>query len=474
MDPFQTLRDQSVPTVGYAVLDAPDQRLRQIAIKAQQGQALSDAEVRRLATRQGVELDAASQARASVGFGGAGVPVSTVDFLAGSRLDPRVQQAAAQEAVLASNPTLQQARLQQASDVLHPLDAQLRQIGVNSTGMTDAQKSDALANYSLADRISQQTGKTRDQVLSELTTPVSIQVPNTPAVAQSEDSRPDTELTHDERVSRYAPKVNSSYEDAVAKEALRRFGPITSLFRYSQLRSEMSPEVKEVEFSDPLSGAVYKQRVLQDPRGNIYQTLDKPSYKSGGDRAEAEKQISEWTSSLPRVTTDITRLDNAMGLLKQGGVSGPVVGTIDKIPFVGPLVSQVTAPNMRQVESEVLTVGQNMIKQVFGSNPAEKEAQRLLDRLFDKTQPEKENLRRAAVFRDMIVAGAKLNEQKAQYFARTHTLQGFSDALSSVVQDAASKAGVNTAEQPVAAAISAPPEFTKNAAAYKAKVKAAK
>jgi len=39
------------------VLDAPDQRLREIYIKAQQGQALGGRDVKRMAQRQGVEAD---------------------------------------------------------------------------------------------------------------------------------------------------------------------------------------------------------------------------------------------------------------------------------------------------------------------------------------------------------------------------------------------------------------------------------
>ncbi|NBW10108.1 MAG: hypothetical protein EBR82_18980 [Caulobacteraceae bacterium] len=429
-------------TLGYGVLDAPDQRLREIALRAQQGQQLSSNDISRLAQRQGIELETARVARDVTGYGGAGVPVSTVDYLAGTRLDPRVQQATAAEATLSTNPIMQQARLQQALDTIDPVGAQARRLSDPRAKVLD--------DYAIATKTAQELGVDVDTARA-LRQPMAMR----PVLPESEfsvgaakaktlgegpssaSSRVEQKVGQVFSVNRDVSQIGEEASNEAMKwasEYASQTGVRPSLLQFqdrvSKIRTELEPREAKFSERDDLTGDEYEVSLLTDASGKrVYgtrgTTLKKRSPASEQLDNEFVKDYNDWTSGgASRSANDISRLDAAVNRLKTENVSGPITGRAASYP-VTKIFTEAFMPGIAATETDVLSVGQNKIREIFGSNPAQAEAQRLLDRIYDKQMPESENIRRVELFRDMLIDGAKAKAQKAAYYEKYNTLSGY-------------------------------------------------
>lgn len=469
-DPFQALQDQSVSTFGIDVLDAPDQRLREIALRAQQGEALGSRDIRRLAQRQGIELDTARRAREVTGFGGAGVPVSTVDYLAGSRLDPRVQQAAAAEAVLSSNPLMQQARLQQAKDILDPVGAEIRKLS--------DPRAQALANYEIQQaaikkRVSE--GMTPEEAEIDLLSTYKIpENPATPAAPATSavTAEPVKIKSLQERIAEGVQVKDP--EEAVNARLRQRYGANTpvSMAAVRREREAMGLKQGEVVRIDPLTQTPYKMQALVDATGNVYGVVPGSAVKTGEGPfekldAEASKNIASWTAGgeSQQTRTNIQQLGEAIKILRDPatkGASGPIVSLMPDW-----MRERLISTPSASVKGVVEQVAQQSLRSILGAQFTQKEGEAFLSRVFNLRFPEEENARRAEVLMGTIKRMADEKDAAAQYFQQTGgTLAGFTGrkmpTLAEIEAEVA-KAGVSDVSVPPAVR-----EAQTNAAARKA------
>lgn len=480
--PFEILRNSGLNTVGVDVLDAPDQRLREVAIRAQQGQALSPRDVSRLAQRQGVELETARRAGVP-GAGAAVVPGSVLDLLSGTRLDPAMQQALATQQVAAAAqaneaakiaPVLSQVQLQEANRQLalgsilkeraeaearaaiatanitgsplgqaaltqsllgqaDPMARKAIEMGVYDANDTSEQRAAKVRDYATASAIAQQEGRPVDEVFRDLRTKVAVQ-PARPLTTGSSQVKIDdlVGLSVAERQQKLAPAPTvENIQDATNRVAAAQYGagnPI-SMLQLKEVRKAVTPKVVTKTFSDPVTGDVLEADVLEDAYGNIHGTQGAVRMKTPA-KDEGFEDVQKWRTT-DRVTaaSNLASVARALGVLKSGEqVSGPFIGTINDIGLggIGPFTAQMlTGGRLAQVERDVQNAVLPMIKQIYGSNPAQNEAKMLLDRAFNPKQSEAENARRVAILLNTLNSSAKVKEALSQFQERTGSTKYF-------------------------------------------------
>lgn len=421
--------------MGYGVLDAPDTTLAAVTLRAAQGQALSPREARRLATRMAVERETAGLAGQAVGNVDMGVPVSVGGLLAGTKLDPTMGRAAQAEAAMSLNPVLQNARIQQAKlSMLTPTQQNARALGLPYEGLDDQTLSSQVVDETNLRNYATSALRPLDQAKVDLTqtnvVPFQVQPPTPPQVPEGADEFQKANATV------FKGTNIDRARQAKAQWSQINAGMPKSLVQISResgdyVAEAMKPQAeKEIVFPDPKTGLNKSFKVVQDGLGNVLSVSPLAVIKDDATKqldADFAKEYNEWTSGkATQSAADIGRLDEAIKRL--GGseqISGPIVGAVTSIPGVQ-RVANAFMPAVKATETDVLAVGQNQIRTIFGSNPAQAEAQRLLDRIYSKDVTEQENIRRVTLFRDMLLEGAKAKAAKAAYFQQNgNTLAGY-------------------------------------------------
>lgn len=192
------------------------------------------------------------------------------------------------------------------------------------------------------------------------------------------------------------------------------------------------PVESDVDIVDPLSGNTYTVKRRTDKTGQRVYGVSSPVLKAKGAKAAIDdeylKDFNAWTAG-GRTKSELTKanLESALAKLRdpKTQASGPIVGTLASTPVVGEIGARIFAPDMFRVRDQILTEGQNMIKTIFGSNPAQQEAQRLLDRLFDIKQPEGENAERVQRFLNVVNGALEAGKAKEAHFNRYGTLANY-------------------------------------------------
>jgi len=420
--------------MGYGVLDAPDTTLAAVTLRAAQGQALSPREARRLATRMAVERETAGLAGQAVGNVDMGVPVSVGGLLAGTKLDRTMGRAAQAEAAMSLNPVLQNARIQQAKlSMLTPTQQNARALGLPYEGLDEQALAGQVADESNVRNYAAQSGLPLSQARVDLT-PIEVQPYQAqPLVAPQVPEGADEFQKANATV--FKGTETDRFRQAGAEFSKRNAGKVMSLVQLSRARSDFASEAvkpqaeKEVVFPDPKTGLNKSFKVVQDGLGNVLSVSPLAVIKDDATKqldADFAKDYNEWTSGkAAQSAADLGRLDEAIKRLSGSEqISGPIVGAVTSIPGVQ-RVANAFMPAVKATETDVLAVGQNQIRTIFGSSPAQAEAQRLLDRIYSKDVTEQENIRRVTVFRDMLQEGAKAKAAKAAYFQQNGTLAGF-------------------------------------------------
>lgn len=427
-DPFQDLRQAGVSTVGYGRLDAPDVHLRKIAIKAQAGLPLSDREVSALARRQAVEREVASRAAASVGDGSAGVPYSMNQNLAGTRLDPRVQQAAGMQAQneLELSPVLQNVRIAQARQAL--LDAEL----ATSPEARRARELELAASAAQNEALLQQSELVQPLAGYSFSQDAEPSAQAAPSVAPAQPAAPGVPKKLSERITGQLPLTNGSREEIFMREVARRYGnqPVPAV-TLAKVRDELTPKPGKRTVLDPLTQAAYEVDVDVDALGNVYR-VGAPALKTEGPFADVDKAFSKdfatWTTGgSQQVRTNLEQLKGAVEYLRKPGTIAASGGLTSLWPEG--MRKRFTSDASASVRATIEGVVQQSLREILGAAFTEKEGQALLSRAFDTTQTEEENARRAEVLLGTLARKAAEKDAAAAYFRDTGTLSGFQSSI---------------------------------------------
>jgi hypothetical protein len=437
-DPFQTARESGLPTVGYAVLDAPSARDRAIAIMAQQGQALSPRDAARLARRQGVELETARLARASTGFSAAGVPVSSVDYLAGSRLDPRIQRATAMEAerAIEFEPVLRDVQLARARQELDEAAfAMTPTARLAREAEAAARASEALANVRL-----NQPFQAGELAGSAPTVPVVEPIAEAaPAAATAAPARPATPFDQDrERVVNLAPAERVQAARKQARQALLDSVGPDGLVTYKQIgeaqqqaaEAAMKVQSQKRKFTDPLTRHVFEYDVDVDGLGNVVRVAEPSvsSYDPVTQKIDTEFAVEnkKWMDvGRPAAETKIRNLFKAIDNLgKQGFEASLQSGGFAGLPPVRKL-ADVVFDMPQETERLVLSAAAESLREILGGQFARLEGEQLLQRAYNRYAKEGVNKEFVLGLLDTVMQSATEKDAQAAYFEKNRTLAGY-------------------------------------------------
>ena len=106
-------------------------------------------------------------------------------------------------------------------------------------------------------------------------------------------------------------------------------------------------------------------------------------------------------------------------------LSGPVVGSIESIPYVGRGLGDVVLPQSSQVRSSIEWVVQNSLRPILGSQFTENEGLRLLERVYNPRWEEWRNARNLKYLITQLDAAYQNKVNMANYYQKHGTLYGF-------------------------------------------------
>lgn len=441
-DPFAPT--QQVPAsyskLGYSVMDAPDLALRKAQIKVQQGQALTETEIHRLAQRQGLEQEALKQSfRAGAGF--QGVPVSVNQGLAGTRLDPVLADARVRQAQLALDPVAQAQLAQQA---------ELESYGIRATPGTP-EAADALTNAKVRESVALQTGQPVEAVdasLQQVSIPplLAAPAPTSPAEPPVVDQTAEEPLTPMDRIRASIPvelnPTGETRDQVAARELQRRVGGRTvTLSELRNTRAKVLEDTLPIKqtrvITDPLTRDVYEVEVETDKFGNIY-SRSEPVFKSAGPGKkvdeEFQKDFNEWTTGgAAQTKTNIQQLQEAIQILRDPDTVAASGGITSMVPEWAR--SRLASDRSFSVKARIENVVQQSLRQILGGQFAQKEAEQLLTRAFDLRLSEEENARRAEVVLQTLSQMAAAKDAAAEYYRKHGTIQGFTGPTNFTMKD---------------------------------------
>lgn len=180
---------------------------------------------------------------------------------------------------------------------------------------------------------------------------------------------------------------------------------------------KLRPPVLKRQESD-VSGGGEPPRNQPKPSGRKPTDFDKTL-----DR-EFAKDITEWTlggqqtaySNLKALGELINDLENP-----NKNLTGPLVGNL---PY-----RSLTAPESRDAEDRAGRVIQQGLKAVLGAQFAEREAQQLIERSYNRRLDEPYNVERLKSTYNDILRRAQMNDRAAKYLNEYGTLDGFDGTL---------------------------------------------
>ena len=427
-------------------MDAPDLQTRTAQLKIQAGIAPTAQELRRLAVRQGLEQDAAltdSQRISPVNP----VRVPLVQGLAGTGLDPVLQQARVTQARLASDP-VERAKFEQAQE--------LASFGLQATPGTP-EAADALVNAKVRASAALQSGLPLEQV-DQARLVGSVPAPSAEPVRAAEvvspvsatPAAPEATPKVQNPIERVNAAIPKEYEPTVSdpnqvvdKEFSRRYaGQRMSVAQLREakalIRKELAPVRQTRSILDPLTRDTYEVEVLTDPLGNIYQRGE-PVFKSAGPNKkideEYQKDVTDWTAGggASQTRANIQRLQSAIDVLKDpstvlasGRAAGLLPDSVRKF---------FQSPRTASAQAGVESVAQESLRKILGAQFTEKEGEKFLARVFDVKMPEEENARRAELLVRTLENMAETKDRAAEYFRQHGTIQGFSGPTSFSLSD---------------------------------------
>lgn len=436
-DPF-AIQQASVGAAREG-MDAPDLQVRIAQLKAQQGQALSPEELRRLGTRMGLETEAARQ-DVSRGLSGDQTifgPRSTSVYqgLAGSQLDPTLAGARVEAARMASDPTYRALAEDQAA---------LTRAGFGALRAGTGPASDLLANEQVAIRTSMATGipieeARAGQAVYRPSAPVETSV-FAPAPAPEAPAAPKVKTTPQTRVSakmstKVVPTVDiKQFPSFVKNESDREIAALgrgVSTITAGQMRAKtaaaLAPVETEVSDVDDLTGHTYVSKVLKNSRGDVFSVGEPVLAKANPITEAADKAFTTdyntWaTAGATTGAADAKMLRLiAKELPNMTMVSGMLPGFITKLG----IQDYVLPPKSVDAADTIKGIAQRGARAILGAAYTQKEGEDFMGRAFKVTMDPKINAERANRMAESIEKAAAAKQARANYFDTHGTLSGY-------------------------------------------------
>jgi hypothetical protein len=167
-----------------------------------------------------------------------------------------------------------------------------------------------------------------------------------------------------------------------------------------------------------------------NPEVQAAQALDRNYVKEhnefvGGGAAQAMQGIAQLKDAYNKLT--------AKG--HSDTTSGPYVGTVESIPYVGRGIQDIFFPGGSDVRNEIEQTVQRSLRPILGAQFTEREGTNLLNRVFNPRLEEWRNARRLNYLIVQMEEAYKNKKAQADWFQSHHTLYGFKGRTNYGVED---------------------------------------
>jgi hypothetical protein len=146
------------------------------------------------------------------------------------------------------------------------------------------------------------------------------------------------------------------------------------------------------------------------------------------DRAYAKDYVQFVTEGGSSAIKSIDDLDEATTALKaavasgKSNLTGPVVGSIASIPFVGKWIQDIANPESANVQELVEYTVQQSLRPILGAQFTEKEGERLISRVYNPRLPEEVNAKRLDALTVMLKRAYSSKVAAKDYYEKYGTL----------------------------------------------------
>ena len=137
------------------------------------------------------------------------------------------------------------------------------------------------------------------------------------------------------------------------------------------------------------------------------------------DKAFAKDAVDFLQGGNSVAASNIARLDNAIDVLREENITGPLAGIGDVN------VRSITNPRSAAIQQQVQNAIQSSLKATLGAQFARVEGEQLLDRAFAPRQSEAENIRRVKIVADTMRDMLERKQVMTDYFLENGSLAGF-------------------------------------------------
>lgn len=120
---------------------------------------------------------------------------------------------------------------------------------------------------------------------------------------------------------------------------------------------------------------------------------------------------------------------------KKDSLTGPVVGTLSNLPWVGKTVQDVAFPESSDVQETVEYTVQRSLRPILGSQFTKEEGERLIARVYNPRLEEHVNAERLDRLIKQLDRAYKAKIAAAQYFEEHNTLNGFKGKVTWSIND---------------------------------------
>lgn len=133
---------------------------------------------------------------------------------------------------------------------------------------------------------------------------------------------------------------------------------------------------------------------------------------------------------------------------KKDTLTGPVVGTLSNLPWIGKTVQDVAFPESSDVQETVEYTVQRSLRPILGSQFTKEEGERLIARVYNPRLDEKTNAARLDRLIKQLERAYQAKISAAKYFEEHNTLNGFQGKVSWSINDFMPDSGGGDAPAP--------------------------
>lgn len=152
--------------------------------------------------------------------------------------------------------------------------------------------------------------------------------------------------------------------------------------------------------------------------------------------SDAAKALEELGTARDQLRGYVVNPDGSRKKLKKNdNLTGPVVGTLSNLPWIGKTVQDVAFPESSDVQETVEYTVQRSLRPILGSQFTKEEGERLIARVYNPRLKEEVNAERLDRLIKQLDRAYKAKIAASKYFEQNNTLNGFRGKVNWSIDD---------------------------------------